>query len=523
MVKDTNPRQRSLTRRDFLATSLKVGAAAFTTGLLPDLNTKAAARYNVLFIMADDLRPLLGCYGHSEIYTPNIDRLAARGTLFNRAYCQYPLCNPSRASILTGLRPETTRVNSNAANFRQTVPEAVALPDHFAAQGYHTQSIGKIEHINQPFKGGPSWQALDVADDELEDGKTANKTVETLRALKEQQFFLAVGFDKPHLPFWAPRKYYEFYNLEDAHRSFRLPATSSYPENSPEIAHNSLGLFSLYRDIPAGDGPFSDEQTLALIRAYAASTTYMDAQIGRVLDQLDTLGLTEKTVVVFCGDHGFHLGEHGTWRKNTLFEVGVRSPLIISMPAQSHPGTKTDGIVELVDIYPTLCDACHLPIPQTLEGTSMMPLLEEPTRTWKSAAFSKVVRGGRSIRTAQYRYTEWGSNGRRGKELYDYYKDPHETQNIANLPQNAELIAHLSERLRAGWQRAVPGMEEDVPVPQTQPADVNNDGVVDIRDLVRVANRFGESGGPAIPEDVNNDGVVDIRDLVRVANHFGKQ
>ena len=523
MVKDTNPREHSLTRRDFLATSLKVGAAAFTTGLLPRLRARASGEYNVLFIIADDLRPMLGCYGYPEIYTPNIDRLAARGTLFNRAYCQYPLCNPSRASLLTGLRPETTRVNSNAANFRQTVPEAVALPDHFAAQGYHTQSIGKIEHINQPFKGGPSWKALDVADDELADGQTANKTVETLRALKEQQFFLAVGFDKPHLPFYAPRKYYEFYNSEDAHRSFRLPATSSYPENSPEIAHNSLGLFSLYRDIPAGDGPFSDEQTLALIRAYAASTTYMDAQVGRVLDQLDTLGLTEKTVVVFLGDHGFHLGEHGTWRKNTLFEVGVRSPLIISMPAQSHPGTKTDGIVELVDIYPTLCDACHLPIPQTLEGTSMMPLLEEPTRTWKSAAFSKVVRGGRSIRTAQYRYTEWGSNGRRGKELYDYYKDPHETRNIANLPQNAELIAHLSERLRAGWQRAVPGTEEDVPVPQTQPADVNNDGAVDIRDLVQVSNKLGETGGIDIPEDVNQDGIVDIRDLVRVANHFGKQ
>ena len=523
MVKDTNPRQRSLTRRDFLATSLKVGAAAFTTGLLPRLRARAAGEYNVLFIIVDDLRPMLGCYGHPEMHTPNIDRLAARGTLFNRAYCQYPLCNPSRASILTGLRPETTRVNSNSTNFRQTVPEAVALPDYFAAHGYHTQSIGKIEHMHQQFKIGPSWQALDVADDELADGKTANKTVEALRALKEQQFFLAVGFDKPHLPFYAPRKYYEFYNLEDAHRSFRLPATSSYPENSPEIAQNSLGLFSLYSDIPAGDGPFSDEQTLELIRAYAASTTYMDAQVGRVLHQLDALGLTDSTIIVFCGDHGYHLGEHGTWRKNTLFEVGVRSPLIISMPAQSHPGAKTDGLVELVDIYPTLCDACQLPIPKSLEGTSMVQLIDEPMRTWKSAAFSKVVRGGRSIRTAQYRYTEWGSNGRRGKELYDYYKDPHETRNVANLPQNAELIAHLSERLRAGWQRAVPGTEEHVPVPQTQPADVNNDGVVDIRDLVQVANKFGSGGGTNVPEDVTQDGIVDIRDLVHVANHFGKQ
>ena len=523
MVKDANSQQRSLTRRDFISTSLKAGAAAFTTGLLPNLNTKAASRYNVLFILADDLRPMLGCYGHPEMHTPNIDMLAARGTLFNRAYCQYPLCNPSRASLLTGLRPETTRVNSNAADFRQTVPEAATLTEHFAAHGYHTQSIGKIEHINQLFKRGPSWQALDVADDELEDGKTANKAVEVLKEMKEQPFFLAVGFDKPHLPFWAPRKYYELYNLEDAHRNFHLPATSSYPENSPEIARNSLGLFSLYSDIPAGEAPFSDAQTLELIRAYAASTTYMDAQVGRVLHQLDVLGLTESTVVVFCGDHGFHLGEHGTWRKNTLFEVGLRSPLIVSMPGQAHSGAQTDALVELVDIYPTLCDACHLPVPSTLEGTSMVPLLENPKRTWKSAAFSKVVRGGTTIRTERYRYTEWGSNGRRGKELYDYQTDPDETVNIAHLPENAALVAHFNERLKAGWQRAVPGMQEHVPVPQPQPADVNNDGVVDIRDLVRVANKFGESGGTAIPEDVNNDGVVDIRDLVRVANHFGKK
>ena len=521
MPKSPNSPQRGLTRRDFISTSLKVGAAAFTTGLLPRLRARAAEQYNVLFIMADDLRPMLGCYGYPEMHTPNIDALAERGTLFTRAYCQYPLCNPSRASLLTGLRPETTRVNSNSADFRKSVPHAATFSEYFAAHGYHTQSIGKIEHINQPFKGGPSWQALDVTDDELEDGKTANKAAEALKELKEQQFFLAVGFDKPHLPFYAPRKYYEVYNLEDKQERFRLPATSSYPKDSPEIARNSLRLFSLFRDIPAGEGPFSDAQTLGLIRAYAACTTYMDAQVGSVLHQLETLGLTEKTVVVFCGDHGFHLGEHGTWRKNTLFEVGLRSPLIVSMPGQAHSGVQTDALVELVDIYPTLCDACQLPIPESLEGTSMVPLIEEPIPLWKSAAFSKAS-SGRSIRTARYRYTEWGSNGRRGKELYDYHTDPHETRNVVNRPDNAELVAHLSERLHDGWERALPGTQEHVPVPQTLPEDVNNDGVVDIRDLVRVSNRFGESGGTAIPEDVNNDGVVDIRDLVRVANHFGK-
>ena len=208
------------------------------------------------------------------------------------------------------------------------------------------------------------------------------------------------------------------------------------------------------------------------------------------------------------------------WGKQTLFESSLRCPLIVSVPGA--PRAETEALVELVDIFPTLSDVCELPPPLGSEGISLQPVLENPMHPWKTAVFSQFG-SGRSIRTAQYRYTEWGSNGRRGKELYDYYKDPHETRNIANLPQNAELIAHLSERLRAGWQRAVPGTEEHVPVPQTQPADVNNDGVVDIRDLVQVANKFGSGGGTNVPEDVTQDGIVDIRDLVHVANHFGKQ
>ena len=536
MVKDTNPRQRSLTRRDFISTSLKAGAAAFTTGLLPNLNTKAAARYNVLFILTDDLRPMLGCYGHPEMHTPNIDALAQRGTLFHRAYCQYPLCSPSRTAVLTGLRPETTDILDNKTDFRQDMPQAVTLPQHFKTHGYHTQSVGRIAHLPRlqddthswslpswrpPWVGidiatTNSWSALDADDDELADGKVAKGAVKVLESLKNQTFFLAVGFYKPHLPLEAPRKYFELYDIAD----FSLPTSPVPPEDAPARALNNWDAIRAYADLPEGKEPLPELLALAFIRAYAAATSYTDAQIGLVLAQLDALGLTDNTVIVFCSDHGHHLGEQGMWGKQTLFESSLRCPLIVSVPGSTR--AETDALVELVDIFPTLCDVCELSTPPESEGISMQPILEDATLPWKTAAFSSFG-PGRSIRTAQYRYTEWGSNGRRGKELYDITKIPHETRNIANLPQNAELIAHLSERLRAGWQRAVPGTEEDVPVPQTQPADVNNDGVVDIRDLVQVSSKLGEAGGTNVPEDVTQDGIVDIRDLVRVANHFGKQ
>ena len=371
---------RAMTRRSFLNTGLKIGAATFTTGLLPRLNAHSENRYNVLFMIVDDLRPMLGCYGIDEMHTPNIDRLAERGTLFNRAYCQYPLCNPSRASILTGLRPETTKVHSNVADYKHTVPNAVDIPQYFMEQGYNTYSIGKIKHYpaTTSYAGKPSWIALDVSDDELNDGISAGKSEDLLAEIKDELFFLAVGFDKPHLPFYAPRKYFDLYD-ED---TFNLPTTSAYPQHAPTYAENSIDWFRIYRDIPSGDTPISNEKTLELIRAYAASTSYMDAQVGRVLRQLDDLGLTEKTVIVFCGDHGFHLGEHGTWRKNTLFEIATRSPLIISVPGQQP--SRTDALTELVDIYPTLCDACELPISNQLEGLSLIPVIKEPNTPWKT-------------------------------------------------------------------------------------------------------------------------------------------
>ena len=522
-------------RRDFISTSLKAGAAAFTTGLLPKLRADAGCQYNVLFIIVDDLRPLLGCYGHPEMHTPNIDKLAQRGTLFNRAYCQYPLCNASRTSMLTGLRPGTTKVFNNSTKFRETLPNAVTLPQYFKASGYHTQSVGKIAHNLEwqddayswsvpswtlPYYVNPSlnpaWQALDVEDDELRDGKTAKHAVETLEEIQNTRFFLAVGFHKPHLPFYAPRRYYELYK----ETSFNLPSTSSLPDGAPANANGKLGWIRDFQNVP-DEGTLSDAKTLELIRAYAASTSYMDAQVGRVLDQLDALRVTENTVIVFVGDHGFHLGDHGKWRKNTLFEISVRSPLLISVPGQQP--YQTNALAELVDIYPTLCDACQLPTPSELEGISLTPLIEQPTRPWKTAAFSqKGQSAGNSMRTEQYRYTEWGNSGRNGRELYDYHADPHETINIVDLPENAELVEHLSQRLRAGWKEAIPNGQEHIPIPHTLPWDINNDGIVNIQDLILVSNSFGKETLEYPKADVNKDGHVDIIDLLLIAAHIGE-
>ncbi len=538
-AKEASSLKRPFTRRDFLSTSVKAGAAAFTTGLLPKLRVEADNQYNVVFIAIDDLRPLLGCYSYPEMHTPSIDTLAERSTLFNRAYCQFPVCNPSRASVLTGLRPDTIGVHNNTANFRNTVPEAMTLPQHFKAHGYHTRSVGKIVHGDAAWKDelswsapiwrepwkyidkktSPSWQALDVDDGDLEDGRIANAAVEVLTEIKDQQFFLAVGFSKPHLPFYAPSKYFDLYTTQD----FKLPVDSSLPRNAPGIASNPKGM-KAYQDISKYP-PFSDGKTLELTLAYAANVSYIDALIGRVLNQLDALSLAENTVIVFWGDHGFHLGEHGLWRKNTLFEDSVRSPLIVSVPGQTNFGVKTDALVELVDIYPTLCDMCQLPIPTELEGISLAPIIEQPTHPWKTAAFSQLRRGsinGYSMRTQRYRYTEWGQNGSQGVELYDYEANPDETANIAGQSENAELVAHLSEQLHAGWQAALPDTHQRIPVPRTLPWDINNDGIIDIRDLILVSNSF-DVETPAHPKvDVNKDGKVDILDLLLVAVHFGE-
>ena len=507
------------TRRKFLSSTIKTGAAIFSTGLIPRLSAEGIGTYNVLFMIIDDLRPMLGCYGNEEMHTPNIDSFSRHGTLFNRAYCQYPLCNPSRASILTGLRPETTDVDTNRLDYRQTVPNAVDMMQHFMKHGYITHTIGKVRHYSGGFPGGPSWLSLNVSDDELSDGETARKTIGVLSELKDQQFILVVGFDKPHTPFYAPQKYYDLYDPNP----FKLPITKNYPTNSPSKAHSNLLPFKqAFTDIP-NDKPISNQKTLELIRAYAACTSYMDAQVGRVLQQLDDLNLRDNTVVVICGDHGFHLGEHGTWRKNLLYETAVRSPLLISIPGQQP--CQTDALVELVDIFPTLCDVCDIPIPTELEGVSLMSVIDDPTQPVKSAAFSHLTRTGAksiSMRTNRYRYTEWGRDGLFGRELYDYQTDPNETINVVDLTENAQLVDELSQRLRAGWKEEMSNLQEHILVPKPLPWDVNKDGIVDIDDLVLVSNSFGQDTHKYTNVDVNKDGSVDIIDLLLVSAYLGE-
>ena len=458
------------------------------------LSASAAAadppRYNVLFIAVDDLRPELGCYGVAGVKSPNIDALAARGTAFTRAYCQQAVCNPSRVAVLTGRRPENTGVLDLPTHFRDKVPDAVALPQHFKANGYFTQSFGKIFHVghgnrddaqswsagvtppNPAPKSGaerqaqraarPAYAAPDVVDDAEPDGKTAARAVETLKEIKDKPFFLAVGFLKPHLPFVAPKKYWDLYDPA----AIPLAPNQSLPAGAPAYASNNAGELRTYKGMPK-DGPIPEAEQRKLKHGYYACVSYMDAQVGKVLAALDELGLRDKTVVVLWGDHGWQLGEHGTWAKHTAWEDATRAPLIVSVPGQKAAGRKSDALVEFVDIFPTLADVCSLPAVAGVEGTSARPLLDDPGRAWKSAAFSvwpKAIPGkgpglGRAIRTDRYRLVEWKAD-KGGEvdayELYDHATDPGENVNLAGRPEYKATAERLAGQLAAGWKAAVP-------------------------------------------------------------------
>jgi len=480
--------------------------------------------YNVLFIAVDDLRPELGCYGVPVIRTPNIDRLAESGIVFRNAYCQQAVCSPSRTSLLLGRRPDTTRVYDLQTHFRLHLPDVVTLPQHFKNLGYHTQSFGKIYHgglddpaswsvpslfpgrpaygkaetreaieqqrkellaegldlethvaekdpdtgltlrLKRPRKRpmGPSWEDPDVADNELPDGAVADAAIDAMRQVKDKPFFLAVGFYKPHLPFVAPKKYFDLYKDIEF-----TPADNPFPpKDVPEIALTNWGELRSYTDIPKS-GPLPEGKALELIRAYYAAASYTDAQIGRVIDELDSLGLRDRTVIVLWGDHGWQLGEHGLWCKHTNFEVAARAPLIFSAPGQKTAGSKTDALAEFVDIYPTLCELAGLPLPEGLEGTSLVPVINDPGCPWKKAAFSQYPRGsvmGYSMRTPRYRYTEWAEPGKDpvGVELYDHENDPEENVNLAVMSEHEELVKELSRQLKAGWRGALPEKPEGV-------------------------------------------------------------
>ena len=511
-----------LSRREFLKTGAMAGAYAGLAGLMPRIAEAAGeGKYNVLFIAVDDMRTTLGCYGAPVIKTPNIDRIAASGTVFNRAYCQQALCSPSRSSLLTGKRPDTTQIYNLTYHFRKYLPDTVTLPQCFKQNGYHSQGFSKIfhgglddpdswtlphwspggpmyltpeglaareklreqlvaegkdfkEHIleTDPKTGmptkidradvklrGPAWEAPDCPDNALGDGMTTDKAVECLGEIKDKPFFLAVGFNKPHLPFVAPKKYYDLYEP----KTIKLASNPFPPKDMPEVAFYNSAEMRAYTDIPdLGKGPINRDKARELIRAYYACVSYTDAQIGRIVDELERLGLRDKTIICLWGDHGWQLGEHDIWCKHTNFEEATHAPLIISAPNQQNKGAKTEALAEFVDIYPTLCDLAGIPAPKDLEGTSLAPVMENPKRPWKKAAFSQYPRPdnvmGYSMRTDRYRYTEWQKKGSDpvAVELYDYRTDPQGNVNIAGLPESRGVVKELAGQLKAGWKAAKP-------------------------------------------------------------------
>ena len=472
-----------------------------------------AARPNVLFIAVDDLRPELGCYGNTVVKSPNIDRIAARGMVFTHAYCQQAVCSPSRTAILTGLRPDTTRVWDLETHFRTAQPDCITLPQHFKANGYHCAAIGKVYHKgfedgrswSEPHwypigkavdtdavdwtkqivtrhevnveeyaapaapdgasakerkgknaKKGPAYEVSPKSDDELPDGATAAEAVRRIHDLKlrKEPFFLAVGFLKPHLPFVAPKKYWDLYDPA----AIPVPAIDHLPSGAPEFAGHKNSELHNYPGVPEGD-PIPSDLARTLRHGYYACISYTDAQIGRLLDALDAEGLANDTIIVLWGDHGWQLGDHGLWHKHTNFELATRSPLLISVPKSATAGRSCAAPVEFVDVYPTLADCCGLPRPTGLAGSSLRPFIENPAAPMAKVAISQYPRSlgkgegqvmGYSIRDDRWRLTLWRErhgNAIVATELYDEKNDPAETVSLHDRPEHRGVIESLSRFL----------------------------------------------------------------------------
>ncbi|HXG10743.1 MAG TPA: sulfatase [Gemmataceae bacterium] len=442
-----------------------------TATLLPGAaSAQEARKWNVLFLMSDDMRPELGCYGNKHVRTPNIDALAAAGVRFERAYCQYPLCNPSRTSLLTGRHPITTGVLDNVTWFGAAHPDFVSLPKHFKANGYVSLRAGKVFHggiddtdawteggEKRNFEGAKKpakpqqrqqsdrWVILEGEGESHGDYRTTERTIDYLRRYKDRPFFLACGFTKPHSPPTAPKRFFDMYD----------PATVPLP---PDFAPQPTVPPGFPKpSVPARNGDLfiereaTPEAAREMIRAYWASLTWVDANVGKVIAELDRLGLRDKTVIVFWGDHGYHLGEKGKWSKHgSLFEVGTRVPLIVVAPGAKGNGKSCPRVVQSLDIYPTLVELCGLPLPKGLEGHSLVPLLADPQARWDHPAFTVHGPGkvaGAAVRTERFRYAEW-DGGRGGAMLFDHQADPHEMKNLADDPQFTTVRASLSATLR---------------------------------------------------------------------------
>ncbi|UCG48762.1 MAG: sulfatase [Phycisphaerales bacterium] len=484
-------------RRSFLKT-LGAGALSLAFPVVSGAGQRRSP--NVLFIAVDDLRGTLGCLGDEIAVTPNMDTLAGEGTGFLNAYCQQAVCNPSRASVITGLRPDTLKVWDLKTHFREHHPSIVTLPQYFKQHGYYSQSFGKVLHgQGAPSTDPPSWSAepvwdhcskreqyvlpenrpgeksgkqaaaecADVPDEAYIDGKVAAQAVKKIEELAEKRwaFFLAVGFRKPHLPCAAPKKYWDMYERETFEND-RWPALNR-PKDGPDIALHNWKELRGYTDIP-DIGPVPPEKAAEVRHGYYAATSYTDAQIGKLVGALERLRLRENTIICLWSDHGFHLGEHTIWCKTSNYEFDARVPLIISAPHKKR-GQVCRRLVELVDMYPTLVELAGLSVPGGLEGTSMAPLLDDPQRGWKRAAFTQFPRPayykksfdvmGCAIRTEQFHYIEWidvKTKQPTAIELYDHQADPYELTNLAQREQQQPVVRELGQRLREGWKAALP-------------------------------------------------------------------
>ncbi|WP_417851517.1 sulfatase [Thalassoglobus sp.] len=463
------------------------------TLLILILSTVAQAeKPNVLLILVDDLKPSFGAYGDDWVKTPNLDSLAASGMRFDMAYCNQAVCAPSRNNLLIGSRSTSTGIYSLGFHFRRAIPLAVTMPQYFMQHGYHSAGIGKVFHIghgnindekswsvpfhpdkvidyvlpestngeltkeealfsNQPARGlprGAAWEKADVEDGAYADGRIAAEGIQRLQNYEKNKkpFFLALGFTKPHLPFCAPKKYWDLYDPA----KLPLAKNTHPPKGAPKFAGKTLGELNQYKPIPDSP-PLSEEMVRTLIHGYYASMSYMDSQVGRVLDELHRLGLDQNTIVVLWGDHGYHLGDHGSWTKHTNYEQANKIPILIRAPGVTKPNSSSKELVETVDIFPTLTELTGLPAPQgpqPIDGKSLVPVLKDPAATVDDHAyhcFPKGGRLGRAIRTSRYRLVEWrpqmNENAQPVFELYDYKTDPLETVNIAD--QNLEVLEEL--------------------------------------------------------------------------------
>jgi len=449
--------------------------------LIVPLRAAESRRPNVLFIAVDDMNNDLGCYGHPLVKSPNIDRLAAKGTRFDRAYCQFPLCSPSRTSVMTGLRPDTTQVYDLQKHFRDVILDVITLPQLFQKHGYAVARVGKIYHYGNPGQIGTdglddpaSWQQrinpsgrdkkeesliinhtpkrglgsslsflrAEGTDEEQTDGIVATEAIKLMEQHKEEPFFIAAGFYRPHCPYIAPKKYFDLYPMEKV----TMPQGSwDYLDNVPPMALASVKPWPWFG--------VTELQSREALQAYWATISFVDAQVGRLLDAVERLGIADNTIVVFWSDHGYHVGDHGLWKKQSVFERSARVPMIVYSPGQKAKGGVSPRTVELVDLYPTLADLCSLPAPSNLAGKSLKSLLNQADAEWNKPAFTQVWRGnasGHSVRTERYRYTEW-DDGKLGAQLYDYSTDPEEKNNLIKDESKKEVIVELQKMIRDNW------------------------------------------------------------------------